>query len=139
MVFWYFPIFAPLTFGQILTLIPNYRLWLVAFGAILFISLWPALFGVFLIPSMQGSPSIHFSNFNPISQSRVSIKFQNEKRKFDKCSFLNLQKAFYQHLIQFLIALAVGTLAGDALLHLLPHALLAGVVGHHSHSEGEEN
>ena len=53
--------------------------------------------------------------------------------------FPQLQKALYQHLIQFLIALAVGTLAGDALLHLLPHALLAGVVGHHSHSEGEEN
>ena len=33
----------------------DYRLWLVAFGAILFISLWPALFGVLLIPSMQGS------------------------------------------------------------------------------------
>ena len=36
-----------------------------------------------------------------------------------------MQKLFYQHLIQFLIALAVGTLAGDALLHLLPHAVLA--------------
>ena len=50
--------------------------------------------------------------------------------------FPQLQKALYQHLIQFLIALAVGTLAGDALLHLLPHALLAGVVGHHSHAGG---
>ena len=36
-----------------------------------------------------------------------------------------MQKVFYQHLIQFLIALAVGTLAGDALLHLLPHAFMA--------------
>jgi len=35
-----------------------------------------------------------------------------------------MQKLFYQHLVQFLIALAVGTLAGDALLHLLPHAIL---------------
>ena len=38
-----------------------------------------------------------------------------------------MQRVFYQHLIQFLIALAVGTLAGDALLHLLPHAFLAGI------------
>jgi len=36
-----------------------------------------------------------------------------------------MQRVFYQHLIQFLIALAVGTLTGDALLHLLPHAFLA--------------
>ena len=36
-----------------------------------------------------------------------------------------MQRVFYQHLIQFLIALAVGTLAGDALLHLLPHAFIA--------------
>jgi cation transport ATPase len=36
-----------------------------------------------------------------------------------------MQRVFYQHLIQFLIALAVGTLAGDALVHLLPHAILA--------------
>ena len=27
-----------------------------------------------------------------------------------------IQKVFYQHLIQFLVALAIGTLAGDALL-----------------------
>lgn len=40
-----------------------------------------------------------------------------------------MQRVFYQHLIQFLIALAVGTLAGDALLHLLPHAFMARIGG----------
>jgi zinc transporter 10 len=32
-----------------------------------------------------------------------------------------MRKVFYNHLIQFLVALAVGSLTGDALLHLLPH------------------
>ncbi|XP_064644191.1 zinc transporter ZIP10-like [Lineus longissimus] len=39
-----------------------------------------------------------------------------------------IQKVFYTHLIQYLVALAVGSLAGDAMLHLLPHA-----ISKHSH------
>jgi len=46
-----------------------------------------------------------------------------------------MQKIFYQHLLQFLIALAVGTLAGDALLHLLPHALQP----HHQHGHDRDH
>lgn len=34
-----------------------------------------------------------------------------------------VQKTFYQQLLRFLVALAVGCMSGDALLHLLPHAL----------------
>lgn len=34
-----------------------------------------------------------------------------------------LKSAIFSHVLHFLIAVAVGTLCGDALLHLLPHAL----------------
>lgn len=32
-----------------------------------------------------------------------------------------MQKVFYNHLLQCLVAVAIGALTGDALLHLLPH------------------
>ncbi|XP_049289123.1 metal cation symporter ZIP14 [Anopheles funestus] len=45
----------------------------------------------------------------------------------------------YDDILRFLIALGVGTLCGDALMHLLPHALLPHDDGehHHDHSHGE--
>ncbi|KAL1418658.1 hypothetical protein MTO96_025695 [Rhipicephalus appendiculatus] len=43
-----------------------------------------------------------------------------------------MQKVFYHTLIQFLVGLAVGSLTGDALLHLLPHAMSG---HHHDHAE----
>lgn len=48
-----------------------------------------------------------------------------------------MQKKFYKPLIQFLVALAVGTLAGDALLHLLPHAMSSGHSHEHNHEDHE--
>ncbi|XP_033732150.1 zinc transporter ZIP10-like [Pecten maximus] len=43
-----------------------------------------------------------------------------------------MQKVFYNHLLLFLVALAIGALSGDAMLHLLPHALQGG--DDHDHS-----
>lgn len=40
-----------------------------------------------------------------------------------------VQKNFYHQLLHFLVALAVGTMCGDALLHLLPHALKSPSLG----------
>ncbi|CAH8463930.1 unnamed protein product [Schistosoma turkestanicum] len=46
-----------------------------------------------------------------------------------------VQKVFFNQVIQYLVALAVGTLTGDAMLHLLPHAVSGGE-GHGHGNEG---
>ncbi|CAH8551640.1 unnamed protein product [Schistosoma guineensis] len=45
-----------------------------------------------------------------------------------------VQKVFFNQVIQYLVALAVGTLTGDAMLHLLPHAISSG----QGHDHGAE-
>lgn len=45
-------------------------------------------------------------------------------------------KSYYHHLIQFLVALAIGTLCGDAFIHLLPHAMMPIHSHEHGHGHG---
>lgn len=46
----------------------------------------------------------------------------------------SLSTTYFNPLFQFLVALAVGTLCGDSLLHLIPHAF-----SEHSHDGGHDH
>ncbi|XP_076229868.1 zinc transporter foi [Nomia melanderi] len=48
-------------------------------------------------------------------------------------------KIYYHQLLQFLVALAVGTLCGDALIHLLPHAMMSHDHSHDHHSHDDND
>ncbi|XP_046575341.1 zinc transporter ZIP10-like isoform X2 [Haliotis rubra] len=48
-----------------------------------------------------------------------------------------MRKVFYNYVLQFLVAVAVGALTGDALLHLLPHAMTGDI--HDNHKDTHED
>ncbi|KAM7538425.1 hypothetical protein Aperf_G00000062001 [Anoplocephala perfoliata] len=50
-----------------------------------------------------------------------------------------MSRKIYNVVTQFLIALSVGSLIGDAFLHLLPHALLSDGSNSHGHSHGSDD
>lgn len=85
------------------------------------------------------------TNFSAPLENHISVWFYSTLAVLiiSGCGILGLavipimQNKFYQPLLQFLVALAVGTLAGDALLHLLPHAMLNEVS--HTHTESHSH
>ncbi|CAD5115841.1 DgyrCDS4778 [Dimorphilus gyrociliatus] len=52
-----------------------------------------------------------------------------------------LKRVFYNHLLNFLVALAVSCLTGDALMHLIPHAILDqhGDDNGHNHQDDDKH
>lgn len=65
--------------------------------------------------------------------STVSILIISISGLFGVAVIPFMGKYYYHHVLQFLVALAVGTLTGDALIHLLPHAMM--MPHHHDHDE----
>lgn len=89
----------------------------------------------------------HEEDFEFVSAEVASVWFYSNLAVLliSLCGILGLavipimQKRYYQQLLQFLVALAVGTLAGDALLHLLPHAMSPSNEGHSNGARNEHD
>ena len=84
----------------------------------------------------------HHRHFNSLNDYRTWLAASVSVLIISLCGIFGvlvvpiMQKMFYQYLVQFLIAMAVGSLIGDALIHLLPHALL---VDDHDHAEDQDH
>jgi len=94
----------------------------------------------FLLGSVDDKACVHYHERYPEFKPPEDPPSNTEKWGYGVlaitiCSMLSLtviamipclKKSFYEKVMAFLVALAVGTLCGDALLHLIPHAFIEG-------------
>ncbi|KAL3288461.1 hypothetical protein HHI36_002906 [Cryptolaemus montrouzieri] len=110
----------------------------------------PAILYSLMVGKCNEDPNVHSDENNHEIYVGISVWIYSTSAVIltSACGVLALviipvmQKKIYKPLLQFLVALAVGTLAGDAFLHLLPHAMTRahshGLHGHHNEMLIEE-